>query len=189
MSSTSIRVWKDSPIFPEQYLVSTDGLVKNKKSQRVLKSTTDKSGYLYYVLCRKNVRKTIKAHRLVALTFIPNPENKPAIDHIDGNKTNNLVSNLKWVTNKENTNNPITIKRLLNVCCNRDFKQMGELRNFGRKKTAVYRNGKLIGVFASQQEASKETGVCVGKVSQCVSGKKKSCKGYEFVGVSDAKKE
>lgn len=183
------RHWVNSPIFSDEYLVSDDGIVKSLRQGKDLKPNTDKDGYKYCVLSVNGKRMTVKIHRLVALAFVPNPDNKPAIDHIDGDKTNNHASNLKWVTNKENTNNPVTINRLLRTCTNRDFKRMGELRNFGRKETAVYADGKLIGVFESQYAASKYTDVSEGKISQCVSGKKKSCKGYEFVGVYHAEEK
>ena len=63
-------------------------------------------GYLQVNL--SETRKTVLVHRLVAEAFIPNPENKPCVDHIDGNRSNNRVENLRWVSHKENCNNPNT---------------------------------------------------------------------------------
>lgn len=65
-------------------------------------------GYWGYLSVAIPYRKDCSIHRLVAEAFIPNPENKPCVDHIDGNKTNNRVENLRWVSYKENSNNPNT---------------------------------------------------------------------------------
>lgn len=178
------EIWKPICVFPKEYLVSNTGKVFSIRRKKFLKSTLDKDGYVYYVLCVNGKRLTIKAHRLVASAFIPNLENKNAIDHINGIRTDNRVENLKWVTNKENTHNPITYKKLINSCATPErlskLYYASSLRDFGRKKCAVYKDGILIGIFNSQKEASEYTKVSIGKISQCVSGKKKSCKGYVF---------
>ena len=176
----TIRLWKKSPIHPEYYSVSDDGKVRNDKTGKELKPNTDKDGYLYYVLCYRGDRRTVKAHRLVAETWIPNPDNKPAVDHINGDRTDNSADNLRWVTNKENTNNPNTLPNLKKALSKRDAYAIGAIRNFGRIKTTVYKDGVLLGTFESQKAAADFYGCNPGHVSECIKGKRDHCKGYVF---------
>lgn len=84
------------------YLVSDSGLITKKNSTKLQQTKLHKRGY---VLCHISIdgKKSWKLlHRIVATVFIPNPDNKPQVNHIDGNKLNNTVSNLEWVTNNEN---------------------------------------------------------------------------------------
>lgn len=78
------------------------GILINRKNKFIRKWSFDKDGYLVTPLSINNHEYRCFAHRLVAKAFIPNPENKPEVNHIDGNKQNNDVSNLEWVTRKEN---------------------------------------------------------------------------------------
>jgi len=83
------------------YSVNSQGQVRNDKTNRILKQTVSTSGYLFVQLFKE--KKHMKyIHRLVGEAFIPNPDNLPQIDHIDGNKQNNAVSNLRWVSISEN---------------------------------------------------------------------------------------
>lgn len=91
-------------IYRGLYQVSSDGRVRSTKTKRELSSAPNKRGYLQVVLCDNGRRKCYRVHRLVALAFIPNPDNLPQVNHIDENKINNHVSNLNWMTNKENAN-------------------------------------------------------------------------------------
>ena len=84
----------------DNYSVSNLGRVRNDKTNRMLKFYTKENGYMQVQLGRKN--NPCYVHRLVAKAFIPNPNSKPQVNHIDGNKSNNISSNLEWVTASEN---------------------------------------------------------------------------------------
>lgn len=127
------EVWKPIKGYEDLYEVSSEGnvrsldrLVDNKtiygsrkcflKKGRILKPRTSKSrglsnGYLRVRLIDGKENKNKCVHKLVAEAFIPNPENKDQVDHIDCNVFNNKVSNLRWCTQKENNNNPKTLER------------------------------------------------------------------------------
>lgn len=98
------EVWKDIEGYEGRYQVSNLGRVKRVITGRILKSGKNRGGYLYVNLCKNGKYKTHKIHRQVAQAFIPNPENKPEINHIDEDKSNNVISNLEWSTRKENVN-------------------------------------------------------------------------------------
>ena len=96
------EIWKQSIV--ENYSVSNLGRVRNDKTNHIIKPDKEEKGY-----CRLSVkiggkRKHFPIHRLVAIAFIPNPNNKSQVDHIDNDKNNNRVDNLRWVSNKENSN-------------------------------------------------------------------------------------
>lgn len=98
----------------ENYTISDTGIVTNEDTNKVLKPKMN-YGYLLVTLSKKGRCKTFRVHRLVAEAFIPNPDNLPVIDHIDTDRTNNNISNLRWCTAKENIANPITRDKMKSV--------------------------------------------------------------------------
>lgn len=83
--------------------VNEDGEIFNARSGRKFKATTDKHGYCRITLTKPDGKRGgLFVHRAIALAFIPNPENKPDVNHMDGNKSNNALSNLEWATRGEN---------------------------------------------------------------------------------------
>ena len=104
-------IWKK---IKEGYLLSSTGKIYSLVSKRILKGGKYPNGYLFCCLghSRSEKQKPFLIHRLVAETFIPNPENKPQVDHINTQKDDNRAENLRWVTQSENNLNPITNRRL-----------------------------------------------------------------------------
>lgn len=85
------------------YSVSTDGQVRNDDTGRILKPADNGHGYPSVFLCKQGKGSTKRIHRLMAEAFIPNPENLASVDHIDGNKENNTIENLQWMSFEDNT--------------------------------------------------------------------------------------
>lgn len=126
----------------ENYYISNDGFVTNTKSGRVLTPSTASKGYYIVALCNRVSIKKEYIHRLVGKYFVPNPSNKPFINHVDGNKQNNKAENLEWVTPKENIHHayatglcPTSIKALQGGILSEA--QVHEIRELLRLKTPI----------------------------------------------------
>jgi hypothetical protein len=109
------------------YLIYDDGLVFSEKSNRFLKPVkNNRGGYHVVNLCKNGNHKTFLINRLVGLHYLPKVQGKDYIDHIDGDKSNNHVNNLRWVTNQENLNN---------------YQKLRTNNTLGLKNIIRYRNG------------------------------------------------
>lgn len=172
-----VEIWRDVPGYEGCYQVSSFGRVKSLSrvradggvlKERVLRHSYTSDGYFQAVLCKNGKMRTYKLHRLVARAFIPNLDNKPHIDHIDGNKTNNKTDNLRWVTSLENNNNPITRKR-----------KRGKVGIFSRCSKPVICIEKGILYFGCS-EAERITRIGNHHIASVCNGKRKTAGGYHW---------
>ena len=146
------EVWKPIRNHENFYLVSNLGRIKRlstiskrkdgknyKRPETILKPYKNSDGYLGIRLYKDGKSKMFRVHRIVAEHFIPNPDNKPCIDHVNTIRTDNRVENLRWVTPRENMNNEITLekfnKRGKSVICI----QTGEIFNSATEAEDFYK--------------------------------------------------
>lgn len=143
-------------------LLCADGVTYHRKGH-AMKLSLGASGYLVVNL-RKYGQSNVKpVHKLVALAFIPNPNNYPVVNHIDGDKTNNNVSNLEWTTYSGNNTHA-----LRNGLRSPRGNTIAQLRD----------DGSVVGIYRSTCEAARKTGISIGSISHCLNGRTHHAGGY-----------
>lgn len=168
------EIWKPIKNYEGRYEISNYGRIKSFPTQRrttiiILKNKLTKDGYYETTLYSEEKPKSIRNHRLVAEAFIQNIENKPQVNHKDGNKLNNYVGNLEWVTNQENITHSIEIGLQNPIGHN----------NPNAKQVAQYGlDGNLIKKYKCMRYAEEQTGVRYTNISRVCNGHRKTSGGY-----------
>ena len=158
--------WKAIDGYEGHYEVSDQGRVKSLLygKERILKPQNNR-GYLQVSLCKEGHIKRPLVHRIVAEAFIPNPQGLETINHKDEDKTNNVASNLEWMSVKDNNNYGTRNKRVAESLSK-------QVQMFDKK------TGELLATFPSTQEAERITGIFHQSIAPCCNGKRKSAGGF-----------
>lgn len=164
-----MELWKDIEN-TVNYEVSSLGRIRNKTTNYILKNRVTKTGY-YQVNIKFNGDNKFKnayVHRLVAQAFLDNPDNKPSVNHIDGNKENNSVDNLEWSTYKEQEYHKVNVLNKKNIG--------------SPKKVGQYtKNGELVKIFSSVEEAASSFGKNRVNIDNAIHHKKNQQTAYGYV--------
>lgn len=163
----------------ENYQVSNFGRVKRKYKNgniKILKNGIDKDGYYIVSLCFNNKKTTKRVNILVAQAFIPNPNNYPVVNHINGIKTDNRVENLEWCSYKHNMKEAYRI----GLCKPTKYflGKYGENSANAKKIVQKDKNNNIIKYFYGCLEASRETGINFRNINSCCNGKRLTAGGY-----------
>lgn len=180
-------MWKEIEAYQGKYLISKNGEVKSVariKSnnqpipERILKQSTDSSGYKYVSLYNEELKKNkrYRVHRLVAVAFLPNPENKEVVNHKNGIKSDNFVENLEWATYGENKSH--------------SFKELGETHwltgktgknnPYSKSVEQLDLEGNVINTFSSVQDITRKLGFGQGNISAVCRGERKTANGCKW---------
>ena len=174
------EIWKDIVNYETLYQVSNYGNIKSyhknhiDKQPIILKPILSTSGYYKITLHKNNKSKTHYIHRIVAEAFIPNPHHLPQVNHIDGIKTHNNITNLEWVSEQDNTLHAI----------NMGLRPTHPPVKKGNNAPGCHRiiqyttNMTKIKEWASIKDAAKHLGANPNSISKCLSGKAKTLYGY-----------
>lgn len=153
--------------------------------EKIKKQVLNAYGYPCVCLCKNKVSRLYPIHRLICEAFIPNPENKPCVDHINTDRTDYRLENLRWVTFKENSNNPITKERAYKNSHSEEAlakSKRTKIKNNGitaPKKIYQYTlDGTFVAIFESARCASKITNIHPSDINSACVGKKASAGGY-----------
>ena len=159
------EVWRPIAGYEGLYEVSSFGRIRSMRYGYLL--TPDEArGYLRVTLYKNGTRNRQTIHRLVSKAFLPNPCNKPAINHIDEDKSNNRVDNLEWCTQKENCNHGNRNKKISSGI-SKPVKQLSKA-------------GKLLAIWESMTIASEVLGISLSEISVCTREHHKSAGGYKW---------
>lgn len=163
------KEWRSIPGYEDLYLISNYGDVVGLK-RGIQNPSIDSYGYYRTALCKNAQMKSFYVHRLVALAFIPNTDNKSTVNHIDEDKTNNYVGNLEWATTEEQNLHGTRLERAAE-----------SMRTNGKRYRAVDQlspDGKLIKRWPGIIVAVRALGVQKASINKCCRGIQKHAAGF-----------
>lgn len=158
------EIFKEIKDFPGYY-ISNFGRLYSCKKEKFLSPCDDKHGYLMLHLWKNNKQYVRKIHRLVAESFIENPENLSDVNHKDENKTNNYVENLEWCSRQYNLNYGTRSKRQAD--------SISKAVNMINKETQI-----ILSTFKSSYDAYRQTGINAGHITQVCKHNRKTAGGF-----------